>query len=924
VNMGNLRLVMASAVLVCISVLVSACGDEAAQGALLQPGGGAAQIRVSPRTLDLVVDESFALSVSATAANGASVPPGDVQWSSSIASVANVAADGTVTANSPGSTAVRAKKGVLKDSVVVRVRARKGPRITASPASLTLHSIGARQQLAAEVVDDQNQPVATDLGWSVVHSAVAEVDDTGSVTARSAGITMVVVSALCCNVADTVLLNVSPVVAEVVVTPSAATIRVTEELRLQAVANDPGGTPVDGRQVAWSSTAPEIASISAAGVLTALGPGVVRISATVDGVSGHADIAVMKTAVVKVVPVPAALLLQEHGTHQMGAVPQDSAGNPLNDRACAWSSSDSNIVSVSKAGLATGVAAGAASLTVTCEGVSEAVPVTVERAQIATLTISPAAPEVQAGATIQLLATLKDAAGNTLTDRSVAWSSSNVGVANVSATGVVSGVTSGTATVTATSEGKSAQVAVTVTAPSPAAVASVAIAPAAPSLTVGGTVQLTATLRDAAGNILSGRTVTWSTSNAAVATVSPTGVLTGVGAGGATVTATSEGTSAQVQVTVTGAAGVYTVPADIKADCSVDVTGALLKWIASVPNNSTLQFGTNACYRIDSGLVIDDRIGLTFEGNGSTFQVFTQGHGQRANWIFRGGSNLTLRNMIARGANPNAGLAENAYVRALEWQHGYRLRGVQGAVLDNVQAYDVYGDYVNLSHDNRVTFPGPPNRNIVVKNGRFERNGRYGFTITNAEDVVFDNNYLGETRWSHINIELNGKEELGRNVLIEGNQFGRANHHMIVSSGAGVTGRVGNFVIRGNTMVADPLTCLAPIVFSAPEGWTNPDGSPVYWDGFVIENNNLRLQTGGWGIHLLRIRDVVIRNNQMASHTHSGCSQDHVINLVDSHRVQITGNTFTTAYLAHGRFWIHTYRADALSSAISEVANVLQ
>ena len=70
---------------------------------------------------------------------------------------------------------------------------------------------------------------------------------------------------------------------------------------------------------------------------------------------------------------------------------------------------------------------------------------------------------------------------------------------------------------------------------------------------MGATVQLTATLRDAAGNVLTGRAVAWSSSNTSTATVSGTGLVTGVAAGPATITATSETKSGAAVVTVTAA-----------------------------------------------------------------------------------------------------------------------------------------------------------------------------------------------------------------------------------------------------------------------------------------------------------------------------------------------------------------------------------
>src|SRR6185295_5960644 len=84
-----------------------------------------------------------------------------------------------------------------------------------------------------------------------------------------------------------------------------------------------------------------------------------------------------------------------------------------------------------------------------------------------------------------------------------------------------------------------------------APVASVALSPAAASLTVGATTQLTATPKDANGTALSGRLVTWATSNAAVVTVSASGLVTGMTAGSATIAATSEGQSGTSTITVT-------------------------------------------------------------------------------------------------------------------------------------------------------------------------------------------------------------------------------------------------------------------------------------------------------------------------------------------------------------------------------------
>ncbi|HEY8813644.1 MAG TPA: Ig-like domain-containing protein [Candidatus Dormibacteraeota bacterium] len=103
---------------------------------------------------------------------------------------------------------------------------------------------------------------------------------------------------------------------------------------------------------------------------------------------------------------------------------------------------------------------------------------------------------------------------------------------------------------TASSEGKTSSSAITVNAPAPAPVASVSVTPATPSLQVGETVQLSAVTRDANNNVLTGRAVSWTSSNTGVATVSASGLVSALAAGPAQITAISENQSGSATVTV--------------------------------------------------------------------------------------------------------------------------------------------------------------------------------------------------------------------------------------------------------------------------------------------------------------------------------------------------------------------------------------
>ncbi len=257
-----------------------------------------------------------------------------------------------------------------------------------------------------------------------------------------------------------------------------------------------------------------------------------------------------RIAVASVDVTPTTASISTGTTVQLTATPKDAAGNPLTGRTVTWTTSNATIATVDVNGIVTAKAAGGPiAITATSEGKSGTSAVTITPAPVDSVAVTPAPASVAVGITLQLTATLKDANGNTLTGRTVTWGTSDATLATVDANGLVTGKSvGGPVVITATSEGKSGTSSLTVT---PAPVASVDVTPTPASVIVGTTLQLTATPKDAAGNALTGRTVTWGTSNATLATVDANGLVTGNAAGGpVTITATSEGKSGSSAVTV--------------------------------------------------------------------------------------------------------------------------------------------------------------------------------------------------------------------------------------------------------------------------------------------------------------------------------------------------------------------------------------
>src|SRR2546422_406674 len=293
----------------------------------------------------------------------------------------------------------------------------------------------------------------------------------------------------------------NPQLAQVVVVPRSVSLGTGGTQPFVAYGRQNNGDSV-AVNVTWSAQGGTISSsgLYAAGSV----PGGYVVTGTASGIAGTALLAVTNVSVASVAVSPAAPNMSLGGTGQLTATPKDAGGNVLAGRTVAWTSSNAGVGTVSASGLVTGVAVGAATITATSEGQSGTAAVTVSSVPVASVTVNPATATVVLGAATPLTATLKDAAGNVLSGRVISWASSNTAIATVSASGVVTGVTVGAATITATSEGQSGTAAVTV---SSVPVASVSVSPATESVFGGATTQLTATPKDAVGNVPDGRAV---------------------------------------------------------------------------------------------------------------------------------------------------------------------------------------------------------------------------------------------------------------------------------------------------------------------------------------------------------------------------------------------------------------------------------
>src|ERR1700691_273236 len=140
------------------------------------------------------------------------------------------------------------------------------------------------------------------------------------------------------------------------------------------------------------------------------------------------------------------------------------------------------------------------------------------------IVVTPDSGSVAVGATMTFTATGQDALGHTVSGLTFFWSSNVDTLATVTQSGVVTGVAVGTLQVAASSQGVSGIATVTVT---PKPVGSIIVTPSHATIRVATTLQLSDTVKDASGNVLTGQTVTWSSDSANTVSVDGNGLVTG-------------------------------------------------------------------------------------------------------------------------------------------------------------------------------------------------------------------------------------------------------------------------------------------------------------------------------------------------------------------------------------------------------------
>ena len=692
----------------------------------------------------LVVGDTVTL-VTRLLADGEPAGRGRLVYTSTRPGVATVDDEGRVAVLQRDTFSIRveARSGSLASDPPTATEAFRGiaDRITASPDTMLLTSIGATYRLLVSALTKQGVPIPdVPILWRSDSAASVSVDASGVITALSNGEPVNVI-AEADHRADTVSVWVRQRTATITIDPADVTLRAAgDTVGFTAEIRDSLGQLNTVSDVNWSTTSGSVLTVDATGFAAAAGEGIAGVIAESNGVADTARVIVSRLMQSLEVTPGLDTLIAINDTVRLSASGTDQSGNPVPLPVVEWRSLNEEVATVDTAGVVTAGDNGDAYIVAASGGVEDTVTVTVSQVVASVEIISPAYERTLTSLrdSVAFIARALDRNGFVIAGTGFTWSSDDSTVVTVDQDGVVIAEGNGYATIDASAGDFNGGRGVTVE----QAVASVNVWPDRISLANsenGG--QLNAGAYDNRGFDVAGVGFMWESRDWGVVSTDGSGWLYPSPVDDSTyVLATAYGFSDSALVRVGPLSSVCTDGTAHEGDITSDETWT----VADSPHcvGGTVTVYGDAILSIEAGATVKfaSRAGLRFGNTGASqsaqlraegsvgspiiFTPFTntgqrgQWHGIRVDWLSSGDS-LVLRNTVIE----YAGADGSATIR-----NDNRCEGT--VVLDGVTIREGDWDGINLQG------PQPTNCELSINQSIIENNRGNGVVLADGPATI--------------------------------------------------------------------------------------------------------------------------------------------------------------------------------------------
>ena len=558
--------------LLCAALLVG-CGGG---GSSPNGGGGGTptvtlqSISIAPPTPTLIAGTSQQFTATGHFSDNSTQDlTSSVTWSSSATSVVTISASGLAQSVGAGNATITAAKLSISGNTLMTVN--PAPvvltSIAVSPSAPSI-PLGTLQQFTAtgSYSDGSSKDLTASVSWTSTDPKIVSLDSKGMATATGTG--TVNVSATSGTVSGKISATVNAAnVVSLKVQPGNTTIANGTTVQLAALATFNDGSTLNETTtgVAWSSSDMSVATIVPnTGFATSKAPGTTIITATLGNVSITTNLTVSNVSIQSIAVSPANNLLAPGLTERFAATGTFSDGTTQNiSNDVNWSSDNAAAATISNTlptiGVATAAGPGVAHITATYPGtaIAGSTLLNVSNATLQAILLTPGASTISPANILQFTATGKFSDGTTQPlSFTATWKSSDSSIATINSAGLATGVTAGTADITAIYQGiPSAPITLTVNG---APLTSLSVKCSLPQFAVNTSqpCSATGTFADSSTQTLT-PVVHWTSSQNSVATISNTaglrGDISGVAPGTSTITAYLNGIVGTTDVTVTNA-----------------------------------------------------------------------------------------------------------------------------------------------------------------------------------------------------------------------------------------------------------------------------------------------------------------------------------------------------------------------------------